>query len=103
MAYYFQLLDKKTNQPIELTKVDEDICRKVYKCEPHHKFWGGEVFNWYDSIGFQLATGLKLEDGPNGVRNYYNKAWSQEEELPLINKVITFMQKNYKVKNGYCR
>lgn len=110
MAIYFKLLDKSTGEAVSLPHVDERICEEVYHCKAHHKFWGGHdpepgghTFNWYDTIGFQLASGRTLEDGEGSVREHYaeNEMW--DAERPVINKVIDFMQANYRVQFGYTR
>lgn len=99
MAVNFQLLNKETKEPVGLVEVDERICREIYKEEPHERWWGGTTFNWYDSIGFQLACGLTLEDGENSVRQHYRSSEIWREELPIIEKVIDFLQENYTTKN----
>ena len=34
----------------------------------HPKFYGGEEYNWFNIIGFQIAMGLPL--GSQGLRDY---------------------------------
>ena len=101
MAVNFQLISKSTNEPVRMSSIDDDICREVYGVEPSEKFFGGGIFNWYDTIGFMLATGMNLEDGDNSVRNHYNNSDIWQEELPYINKVIDYLQSNYTFKSWY--
>ena len=101
MAVNFKLLDKSTLTPVSLISVDEEICTKVLQAPIHPIFWGGDgenSFNWYDSIGFMLASGLKLEDEPSegrSVRAYYQQSKAWHKELPIIEKVIDYLQSNY--------
>jgi len=95
MAVNFQLLNKQTKETVALVQVDELICQDVFNCTHHSKWWGGEVFNWYDTIGFQLACGLQLEDGENSVREYYKNSELWKEEYPMIDSVISYLQKYY--------
>lgn len=103
MANYFQLIPINGTEPEGLSHVDERICKEVLKCDPHPKWFGGEVFDWYNTIGYWLAAGRTLEDGEGSVRKHFkddsDDVW--KEELPLIEKVIDFLQKNYTVKNWF--
>jgi hypothetical protein len=99
MAVNFKLFDKQTKEEISLVKIDELICQDVFHCTPHSKWWGGEVFNWYDTIGFQLACGLELEDGHNSVREHYKNSEMWKEEFPLIDSVISYLQESYTSKS----
>jgi len=99
MAVYFKLIDKVTDLPVSLSKVDEDICKLILKCEPHDKHYGGDVFNWFDSIGFQLASGKTLEDGKDSVREYYQTSEMWAEELPMIEQIIDYLQSKYTCKS----
>ena len=97
MPSCFQLLDKVSNQPVSLSLVDELICREVYQTEPHPKWYGGDVFNWFDSIGFQIATGKSLVQ----VREYYNSNPLWAEELPYIIPALIYIESNYNAKSFY--
>lgn len=99
MAVNFQLLDKQTGEAVKLVKVDELICTDILKCKPHEKWWGGEVFNWYDSIGFQLAYGKTLEEGEDSIRNYYKNSDMWKEEYPLIDTIISYLQERYNCRS----
>ena len=99
MAVNFQLLDKQTGEAVKLVLVDELICADVLKCTPHEKWWGGEVFNWYDTVGFQLAYGKKLEDGDDSVRAHYRDSDLWKEEYPVIDSIISYLQKRYNCRS----
>jgi hypothetical protein len=100
MALHFQLLDKTTREAQSLSKVDDRICLEVFNCTPHEKKYGGEVFNWFDSIGFQLASGKSLnETDDDYVLAYYKNSEWWQEELPIIENVIKFLQENYTSRN----
>jgi len=92
MALHFQLLDKTTGEAQSLSKVDDRICLEVFNCTPHEKVYGGNVFNWFDTIGFQLASGKQLE---NEVYEYFKNSEWWQQELPIIESVIKFLQDNY--------
>jgi hypothetical protein len=91
MANYLTLLDKATNQPISLGSIDDRICKEVYHVEPHDKDWGSDVFDWYNTIGFQLSTGKSIEE----VRQHYVTSDLWTEEIPIILPVIDFLENNY--------
>ena len=67
MPNHFQLIDKKTNKPVSLKEIDEEICDLI-GVEVHPKFYGGDLYNWFDIIGFQIAMGKPL--GSKELRNY---------------------------------
>ena len=102
MALNFQLIDKKTDDVINLVPLDEDICKDVLNVEVHPQRYGGigeNSFNWFDTIGFQLASGKTLEEGDNSVRTYYRNSELWEKELPVIESIITYLQDRYTAKN----
>ena len=98
MANYFQLVPINGTKPENLSLIDERICKEVFQCEPHPEWWGSGVLDWYNCIVFMLSEGKSLHEGENSVREYCrnNNLWA--EELPLIEKVIDFLQENYTVK-----
>ena len=96
MALHFQLLDKSTGEAQSLSKVDDRICIEVLNCTPHEKYYGGNVFNWFDTIGFQLASGKALNnDAENSVHNHFKNSEWWQEELPMIESILNFLQENY--------
>lgn len=98
MPNCFQLFDKSSpDTPVSLALVDERICREVYHVEPHPKFYGSNVFNWYDTIAFTVASGKSLTE----TREYYNNSDIWEEERPYINDVISFLESNYTTRSFY--
>jgi hypothetical protein len=97
MPNCFQLFDKSSSEVVSLISVDERICKEVYNVEPHSKYWGSTVFNWYDTIGFTIAMGKSLDQ----VRDHYVKSDVWLEELPIINKVLDFLEDNYTTRSFY--
>ena len=95
MAINFKLFDNYTGQPVSPITLDENICKEVLNCEPHPKFYGGIVFNWFDTIGYMLASGMRLQDGENSVRSHYQQSEIWKEELPIIEKIIDYLQTRY--------
>jgi len=102
MALNFQLLSKTTKEPQYLSQIDELICAQCLNVPVHPKKYGGDgsgnSFNWFDTIGYMLASGKSLEDGDNSVREYYRSSRLWAEELPIIEKIIDFLQARYTVK-----
>ena len=98
MSVSFRLVSKETKIAEGLNSVDEKICN-LLNVPVHPKWYGGGHFNWFDSIGFQLAYGLKLDDGPGSVREHYQSSEMWQEDLPTIEKVIDFLQENYVVES----
>jgi hypothetical protein len=103
MAIYFQLIDINTNDVAGLNQVDDRICTELLQIETHPRFYGGGLYNWYDTIGYKLAEGYTLEDGDKSVTNYYNESTLWEEEKHWLMPIIKFLQTNYKCKSGYTR
>ena len=102
MAYNFQLIDKQTNEAVRLSLVHELICKEILNETPHERFYGGSgknSFNWFDSIGFQIASGKTLEDGDDSVRKYYQESEMWQPELSIIEKIIDFLQSKYTTKS----
>lgn len=101
MALNFMLVDKVTSEPVSLITVDEIICKEVLNVEVHPHNYGGDwtksdnTFNWFDSIGFQIASGKTLEDGDDSVKKYYQESDMWQKEYPIIEKIIDFLQSRY--------
>lgn len=99
MAYYLRLLDKTSNDAVSLISIDERICREVYNVEPDDTHWGSSVFNWYDTIGFSLSSGMTIKE----VRDHYVTSDIWTEERPMIMQVLDFLEANYVPKSSYGR
>ena len=102
MALNFQLIEKGSQKPASLNQVDVLICENILHEVPHEKYYGGSGknrFNWFDTIGFQLANGKTLEDSEDSVRRYYQESEIWQEELSVIEKIIDFLQENYTVRS----
>jgi hypothetical protein len=98
MPSCFQLFKKGESTPCSLAKVDEDICNNVLNAPVHSKFWGGDPssdnsFNWFDTIGFNIATGKQL--GSIELRNHFldNEFW--KEESHVFQKILNYLEDNY--------
>lgn len=102
MAIYFTLRDKTTLGVVSPDHVDELICKEVLNVPVHPRQYGGDPnlkgsFNWFDTIGFQFANGKTLQDGPNSVRRHYQTSDMWYDELPVLEKIIDFLQSRYVV------
>ncbi len=97
MANYLTLFDKTSKEAVSLISIDERICKEVYNVEPHDTHWGSNVFNWYDTVGYQLSTGKSMEE----VRQHYVTSDIWTEELPMILPVIEFLENNYTPKASW--
>ena len=97
MPNCFQLFNKATKEPVSLIHVDELICKDVYNTEPHPTNWGSNVFNWYDSIGYQIACGKTLSQ----CKDYYSNSDIWADELPTILSVISYLDNNFTTKSFY--
>ena len=102
MPRCFQLIEKATGKPAKLSLIDDILCKEVYNCEPHPKFYGGNIFDWFESIGFQLAMGRTLDDkSDKSVRKYYQGSDVWADELPMIEKTIDYLQQHYTEESWY--
>lgn len=92
MAVNFSLTDKTTKSVVKLLDVDKEICA-LFDIPVHDKDWGGEhgVRNWYDTIGFQLASGKTYDE----IRLHYVKSDLWIDELPWLLKCINYLEQRY--------
>jgi len=100
MAQCFQLLDKQTNEAVSLSVIDEQICNEVLHTPVHPKYYGGDKFNWFDTIGFQIATGKDLHS-EELVNHYNNDLWA--DEYPLVKDIVSFLRERYVSRSFYGR
>ena len=98
MPNCFQLRDKLTGEPVSLNCIDEELCKEVLHCEPHSRFFGGNIFNWYDTIGYMMATNGWSIDSEE-LMNHYRNSDMWEEEFPLIERIINFLKGEYTSKS----
>jgi hypothetical protein len=101
MPSCFQLLDKTTKEPVGLNTVDELICTEVLNVPVHPKFYGGGKFNWFDSIGFTIATNSDKQLGSQELRDHYLKSEMWADEAPVFEKVLDFLESKYTSRNFY--
>lgn len=91
MPNCFQLIDKKTNKPEVLQKIDELLCAN-FDVPVHPERW---LARWYDSIGFYIATGKALGSQElrkvteDFARNY------QSNLKPNVVDILDYLEENY--------
>jgi hypothetical protein len=96
MPAYFQLTPKGASKPEALATIDDKICAHFGE-KPDEKYWHE---NWYDIIGFRLATGSSIEE----IREYFasqRKSDVDQETINYYNKldlILNFIETNYEVK-----
>lgn len=94
MPSCFQLLDKKTNQPAILQRIDELMCAHFQEpCHPKHWFHG-----WYNYIGLSLATGKSFEDITAKCLDYIEEQGVDLEGIKYwlqMLKINLWLAKNY--------
>jgi hypothetical protein len=100
----FQLISLQTNEPVSLSLVDEQICNNVLHVPVHPKNYGGpwdhpKSFNWFDTIGFQIACGKPLQS--DDLLNHYRTSEIWKDELEVITEIIYFLRKSYKSTAWY--
>jgi hypothetical protein len=99
MPSCFQLFDRDTNQIVSLSSVDDAICTQVLNTQPHPQFYGGNVFNWFDTIGFMIATGKPL--GSQELRDHYLSSDMWAEEAPVIRQILDYLESRYTSHSFY--
>ena len=98
MPNCFQLFRKSdTNQttPLKLNVVDEEICN-AFNIPVHSIFYGGGSINWFDTIGYMIATGCG-ELGEQSLKDKLTE-WKMNERY---HKVLQFMEENYTSTSFY--
>ena len=70
MPIYFELIDINTNDAADLIQIDDRIC-ELFQIETHPRYYGGGLYDWYNTIGHKLAEGYTLEDGDKSVTNFF--------------------------------
>lgn len=99
----FKLYSKETNEAVSLNKLDEDICNEVLNVPVHEtKYGGGYVegaFNWFDTIGFQIASGKDL--GSQELRDHYLKSDMWAEEAPIVERILNYLEERYRSHSFY--
>ena len=104
MAQNFQLISLTTGQPVPFTEIDEQICQNILKIPAHPKNYGGsytdrKAFNWFDTIGFQIACGKPLHS--DKLLEYYQTSDIWQEDLNVIIEIIYLLRKPYESKSWY--
>lgn len=96
----FKLISKATGETQTLNNIDIEICQ-VMGVEVHPVQYGGNVFNWFDTIGFQIASGKEL--GSTELRDHYLKSEMWAEKAPMIEKILDYLEANYRSNSFYAR
>ena len=90
MASNFQLFPKGSNIAARLFDIDEEICTKVLNVPVHEKVYGGSGFDWFNTIGYLIASGRKL--GSEELRLKVDE-WTDND--PIGVKVLAYLEENY--------
>ena len=90
MANNFQLFSKGSNTAACLFDIDEEICTKVLNVPVDAKNYGGNSFDWFNIIGYNIAAGNKL--GSQELRDVVAK-WTDND--PTGVKVLQYLEDNY--------
>ena len=93
MANNFQLFPKGSNTAARLFDIDEEICTKVLNVPVHEKVYGGSGegrFDWFNTIGYLIASGRKL-----GSEELRLKVAEWTENDPIGVKVLAYLEENY--------
>lgn len=103
MPICFQLFDKNTNEAVSLSKLDDILCTEVLKVQPDPKLYGGGhvkgAFNWFDTIGFMIASGKEL--GSQELRDHYLASDMWADEAPLIRSILDYLEEHYTSNSFY--
>ena len=104
MPSCFQLF--KDGEAQSLNKIDEEICN-LLGVEVDSICYGGKPndiksFNWFDTIGFTIATSDEKFLGSQELKDHYtkNSMWNKEE-IEKILKIIEYLETNYSSKSFY--
>lgn len=95
MPNNFQLTCKVTKKPVAINQIDKEICMLLNVCV-HPKFYGGDKYNWFNIIGFQIAMGKPL--GSQELRDYVTdtsfNGWDREyAEMGRL--VLNYLENTY--------
>ena len=93
MANNFQLFPKGSNTAARLFDIDEEICTKLLYVPVHEKVYGGSGegrFDWFNTIGYLIASGRKL-----GSEELRLKVAEWTENDPIGVKVLAYLEENY--------
>jgi hypothetical protein len=86
MPVCFQLFKKGSDVPSRFCDIDEEICREFGWTVDEKLYAHG----WYDSIGFQIATGKDL--GGEELRNRLKEYYDENDELL---RILSFLEEHY--------
>jgi hypothetical protein len=90
MPNCFQLIDKTTNEPAVLNRIDEKIAALVgLPCDPRN--W---CLGWYDLIGFEIAMGKDLHS--DELTKFIEDRYLPDDVRKVeMTKILTYLRENY--------
>lgn len=98
MPNCIKFISKASKEAVSLSKIDEEICN-LLGVEVHENLYGGGYvkgsFNWFDIIGFRISTNNDNNLGQPALREYYKESTIWKEDLPVINKILDYLEENY--------
>jgi len=102
MADCFEIINPKTNEPVPLNQIDEEICNLI-GAPVHERRYGGSgenAWNWFDSIGWDMSQRRSYAE----MREKYTKEIDfYGEYLIRIIKIINYLEENYTFRAFYGR
>lgn len=110
MPSCFQLFPKNSTEAVSLNKLDEDICTEVLNLPVHPKDYGAGKYNWFDDIGYKIATKSSHYLGSYALRRYYlkqivlakqNNDYSWLRYNLWMYKILMYLEENYTSRSFY--
>ena len=95
MPVCFQLLDKTSNEPAILAKVD-DALREAFGEPPDTNAW---LYRWYDRIGPQLAMGRSFDE----VKTICIEGAAEFASWKPLPAVVDWLEARYEARSWYER
>ena len=87
MPNYFTLTRKGEAEPVDLVKLDAELCAHLgAQCDP--KRW---VAGWHDSVGLMLALGKSLDD----IRSVYDGSGKGGYTHEPTVKIVDYLKENF--------
>jgi hypothetical protein len=90
MAAYFQLISKTTKEPALFNAIDIELCNHFKQPIDDEKY----LSNWYDSIGFRIATGNTLDDIIREFTNLEQEGW-----VKALLSIAIYLNEHYTTNN----
>lgn len=97
MPSCFQLFSKDNpTDAVSLSKVDEEIC-SLLNIPVHNRFYGNGEVNWFDTIGYMIATSNDLQLGVPELRDKM-KDWELDKRFF---QALDYLEENYTSTSFY--